>query len=72
MVGKFHVIDLKHKLVAEVKMNPNPGSLWKRRREHLDDYFEGYIYSINDECVNRFKKYGYLKFKELQPGEIVS
>lgn len=66
MVGKFHVIDLKHKLVAEIKLNPNPGSIWKKRRENLDDYFEGYIYEVNDEFIKRFTKDGYLKFKELK------
>lgn len=44
MTGKFHVLNLKEKLVIEITLNPYPGSLWKKRREHLDDYFEGYIY----------------------------
>lgn len=59
MAGKFHVISLKHKLVAEVKMNAYPGSIWKKRREHLDDYFEGYIYEVNDEMIKRYKKDGF-------------
>ncbi|CAD8126712.1 unnamed protein product [Paramecium sonneborni] len=71
MVGKFHVIDLKNKLVAEIKLNPYPGSIWKKRREYLDDYFEGYIYQVNDEFVKRFQKDGYLKFKELKQNEII-
>ncbi|CAD8087602.1 unnamed protein product [Paramecium primaurelia] len=71
MVGKFHVINLKHRLVAEIKMNPYPGSLWKKRREHLDDYFEGFIYEVNEEFVRRFQKDGYLKFKELKQNEII-
>lgn len=54
MAGKFHVVDLKHKLVAEVKMNAQPGSIWKKRRENLDDYFEGYIYEVNDDFVRRY------------------
>ncbi|CAD8211443.1 unnamed protein product [Paramecium pentaurelia] len=71
MVGKFHVINLKHKLVAEIKLNPYPGSIWKKRREHLDDYYEGFIYEVNDEFIKRFQKDGYLKFKELKQNEII-
>ncbi|CAK76091.1 unnamed protein product (macronuclear) [Paramecium tetraurelia] len=71
MVGKFHVINLKHKLVAEIKLNPYPGSIWKKRREHLDDYYEGCIYEVNDDFVKRFQKDGYLKFKELKQNEII-
>ncbi|CAD8126596.1 unnamed protein product [Paramecium sonneborni] len=71
MVGKFHVIDLKHKLVAEIKLNPYPSSIWKQRRDHLDDYFEGFIYEVNDQFIKRFQNDGYLKFKELKQNEIV-
>lgn len=47
-------------------MNPVPSSMWKRSREHLDDYFEGRLYQVNEEFVRRFKKDGFLKFKELK------
>ncbi|CAK94494.1 unnamed protein product (macronuclear) [Paramecium tetraurelia] len=71
MVGKFHVINLKHRLVAEIKLNPYPGSVWKKRREHLDDYYEGCIYEVSEEFVRRFQRDGYLKFKELRQNEII-
>lgn len=60
------MIDLNNRQVAEVKMNPVPSSMWKRSREHLDDYFEGYICSVNEEFVKRYRKEGFLKYKELK------
>lgn len=61
---------MKNKYVAEMKLNPTPSTMWKRQREHLDDYYEGRLCKVNDEFINRFRKEGFTKYKELKSNEI--
>lgn len=57
---------MKNKYVAEIKLNPTPSTMWKRQREHLDDYYEGRLFKVTDEFLNRFRKEGFTKYKELK------